>query len=146
MSSGDSPRYLVHSLLIQLGLPKGASGNHFFEGEADSPCYLVHSLLVQLGPAKAKRAPLPPWAREARPLPLGSLGPVSAARAGARVKQGTNEQSCHETPGEFNGFSGDSRRALTINPFSADLNLMDSGARCDKRWLWVMPFKLLGMQ
>jgi len=75
---------------------------------------------------RAKRAPPPPWAREARPPSLGARSAppkgsgvpwaVSAARAGARVKQGTNEQGCHETPEEFNGFSGDCGQTLTINP------------------------------
>ena len=64
-----------------------------------------------LPPESAKRAPLP-WAREARPPPLGPRGPVSAARAGARVKQGSNEQGCLETPEEFNGFSGDCGQTL----------------------------------
>ena len=68
------------------------------------------------------RSALPPKAREARPPSLGARSAppqgsgvpwaVSAARAGARVKQGTNEQGCHETPEEFNGFSGDCGQTL----------------------------------
>ena len=68
--------------------------------------------------AREARSPSPaPWAREARP-PKGSGVPwaVSAARAGARVKQGTNEQGCLETRELFNGFSGDSGQTLIINP------------------------------